>query len=486
MAAGAVALAAAFSPLWWSQGVTNEVYGLHLLFLSLIFLLLIRLEKGIERSKSFVLLAYLVGLSFTNHLQTVLLFPTFLLLFVARRKVWKFGLKTFLTAALLFLLGFSVYLYLPIRSSSGPLADWGATSQFDNFIRHISGWQYRVWMFNLTADQVRQNFFSALETIARQFHLLFLPLLLAGLFWQRLVSRILLYGILLFAAITIFYNINYDIGEIDVYYLPAAFAFFFAAGIGALILLEKAEAMKKGRGAALAVLTAGLLFLCSYALVSGWEKADRTKNRFAQEAVENIYKSAPAGGLVFTALWDHYAPWMYNHFVLGNRPDVGMFDLLLARYSWYLNYFKKHFPALASGSEREIDSARVLIHNFEQGKPFNPAVIEAAYQRMLGSILRHNIAKMPVYLDMATKFDSAAGWVPIPEGVLFRLYPKLDYYPFTTPPLGFKEAESALFLNDPIIRREIDALARMKQMRESYERAAATLKSDGAGTGSRP
>jgi hypothetical protein len=428
----------------------------------------------------------LAGLSFTNHLQTVLLFPTFLLLWIARRNVWRIGFRTFLTAVLLFLLGLSLYLYLPIRSSNGPLMDWGATSQFDNFVRHISGWQYRVWMFNLTADRVGQNFLSAVETIAGQFHFLLWPLVLAGLLRPKRISPVFLWGILLFAAATIFYNINYDIGEIDVYYLPAALAFFLFAGTGALSLAEKIEAMKKGKGTALTALSAGLIFLSAHPLVSGWARADRTQNRFAQETVENIFKSAPSGGLVFSALWDHYAPWMYNHFILKNRLDLTLFDLLLARYSWYLDYFKKNFPQLAAGSEREIDSARVLIHNFEQGKPFDPAVIEAAYQRMLGSLLQNNAGRMPVYLDAATRFDSAARWVPIPEGVLFRLYPKLGYYPFQTPALGFREAENRLFWSDPIVRREVEALNRMLQLRGSYEKAAGALKSDAEGRGFRP
>lgn len=432
-----------------------------------------------------MLLAYLAGLSFTNHLQTVLLFPTLFFFFLSRRKAWGVGIKELVISIFVFLLGLSIYLYLPVRSAAHPLANWGATSELDNFLRHVSGWQYRVWMFHLSSSQVWENFLSALKIIAGQFHLLFFLFVLIGLIFYR-SSKVFLRGLLLLTAVTVFYNINYDINDIDVYYLPAVFVLYLLGGVGALSILARIETLKQKSNFTKALTLLLALFFTINSLASGWAKADRSQNRFAQDAVENIYLSAPSGGLVFTPIWDHYAPWLYNHFVLGKRPDLIMLDISLARYSWYLDFLKPAYPDLAAGTEKQMDSARTLIHQFEKGLPFNSSVIEAAYQSMLASILRRNIQKHPVYFDVATRFDSAASWFPIPEGVLFRLYPKLAYYPFETPRLGFLEAENSMFLEDPIVKREVESLNRMLDLRKSYETAVAGFKSNTGNKPSRP
>jgi len=435
------------------------------------------MENSSNPKLIFALPAYLVGLSFTNHLQTVLFFPTLFLFFLVRRNDWGIGSKEFATALLFFLLGLSIYLYLPIRSANSPLANWGATSELDNFRRHVSGWQYRVWMFQLSSSQVWENFLSALKIIAGQFHLLSPLLFLIGLIFCK-NSKVFLWGLLLLGAVTICYNINYDINDIDVYYLPAVFVLYLLGGVGALSILARSETSKQKSNFTKALTLLLALFFTINSLASGWAKADRSQNHFAQEAVENIYQSGPNGGLIFTAAWDHYAPWLYNHFVLGKRPDLIMLDISLARYSWYLDFLKQAYPDFVAGSEKQMDSARALIHQFEKGLPFNSAVIEAAYQSMLASILRQNIQKHPVYFDVSTHFDSAAGWFSIPEGVLFRLYPKLAYYPFETPRLDFPEAKNSIFLEDPIVRREVESLNRMLDLRRSYEAAAASFKSN--------
>ena len=113
----AAALAATFfglTTLLWSQSAVAEVYTPHLtLFLaSLLCLTNSRSRRALCAG------AYLAALSLLSHPTSVVLLP--LLAYRAFRTR-----EAFLPATLLFLIGLSMVLYLPIRSALDPVIDWG-------------------------------------------------------------------------------------------------------------------------------------------------------------------------------------------------------------------------------------------------------------------------------------------------------------------------------------------------------------------------
>lgn len=477
-------MAAAASPIWWSQATGNEVYGLNLLFVSLAFLILFRLLKGNGVRRNFVLLAYLLGLSFTNHLQTVLWLPTLLLLLFFHWKSWRLNLAFLLLAGLVFLLGLSLYAYLPIRSATGPLADWGETSNWGNLIRHISGWQYRVYIFDIPADQIGKNAVASLGTIAAQLKWPFW-VMFAGLFFVPLLpNRRMGFPFLLYPVIIILYNAGYAIPDIDFYYLPAIFCFFLLAGLGAFGWLGFLSRRKHAGWAEAALLTL-LGVSTAFAVLSNWAGADQSKNRFAQETLENIYRSAPAGGLIFTGQWDHYSPWLYNRFVLGKRADLKMLNVNLTNRSWYLDFLDRAFPETVAGLKGQIAAYRRMVRDFETGRPIQVDRIEALHQSILASILRKSLKAGPVYFDVGANFDSSGGRFLAPEGTLFRVYAKQGYYPFPASELGFSRRNLENLPEEKIIRREIETLEWILNLRKSYERSFGP-KSDTANKPARP
>ncbi|MFQ6032820.1 MAG: DUF2723 domain-containing protein, partial [Candidatus Zixiibacteriota bacterium] len=152
-----------FTPTLWSQATSNEVYSLNILFFNLIILLLLlwrtnlRKLKGDEeryRERVFFLMAFLYGLSFGNHMSTILLFPALVFFVIATRGWSVFDPKKMILSLFLFVLGISIYIYLPVRSSQNPLLDWGNPQIWPTFKRHVTGWQYQVWMFKGSFAQV--------------------------------------------------------------------------------------------------------------------------------------------------------------------------------------------------------------------------------------------------------------------------------------------------------------------------------------------
>lgn len=302
-----------------------------------------------------------------------------------------------------------------------------------------------------------------------------------GLFFVRRPGWKVLLPLSLYPVIMIIYNAGYEIPDIDFYYLPVIFVFFLLAGAGAFGWISYLSRLKKGGGPVQAGILGLLLLSTAHAAFSNWARSDQSKNRFAQEALENIYKSAPVGGLVFASNWDHYSPYLYNHFVMGIRPDLRMLDVNLTNRSWYLDFLKRALPETMAGLEERISSYRGMVRDFEEGRPFDTAKIEALHQSILASILRKSYRAGPVYFDVGTGFDSAAGWFMVPEGALLRVYARRAYYPYQMPPLGFSREDFFDLPEEEIIRRELETLNWMLNLRKNYE-TIFRPKSDGADT----
>ncbi|MCL5436015.1 MAG: DUF2723 domain-containing protein [Patescibacteria group bacterium] len=135
LSALAVCLLLGFSPWFWNEATVAQVYSLHFLFFVLLFWLVL---KFWEKPKSQLLLwgALLSGLGLANHEMLVLLLPFFFAAVAVQGSKSRWPVKLGMLG--LFLLGLSVYLYLPLRSLAHPAYQWGNVSEsLSVFINHI-------------------------------------------------------------------------------------------------------------------------------------------------------------------------------------------------------------------------------------------------------------------------------------------------------------------------------------------------------------
>jgi hypothetical protein len=140
-----VSLVAAFlyagSRDFWGQCVISEVYSLNILLFLLILYLVLRFEDTL-RTRWLYLTAFFLGLGLTNHSTLGPLAPVFLGWVFLRH--WELFLKPLLLLNLVaaFLLGFSIILYLPMRSAVEPFMDWGHPESFSAAMDHFLRKQY--------------------------------------------------------------------------------------------------------------------------------------------------------------------------------------------------------------------------------------------------------------------------------------------------------------------------------------------------------
>ncbi len=131
LAAGLLAFCAPF----WLHALVAEVYTLHAFFICvLIVLLLLWREKDDVRYLYGAALLY--GLSAGNHATVAFLLPAILVVFFAWCR--KDTGRHLAACTAFFLIGLSVYSYLPVRSMTEPSLDWGNPETVERFLYQVT------------------------------------------------------------------------------------------------------------------------------------------------------------------------------------------------------------------------------------------------------------------------------------------------------------------------------------------------------------
>ncbi len=121
-----------------SLSIVSEMYSINAFFAVLIIYLLFSDAKA----SATLLAAFLFGLGLGNHQTLILLIPGIVYFLVAAKRSFAIS-RAVALPLLFFILGFSVYLFLPIRSAQKPVADWGASAEsLRNFYRALTRADY--------------------------------------------------------------------------------------------------------------------------------------------------------------------------------------------------------------------------------------------------------------------------------------------------------------------------------------------------------
>ncbi len=368
-------LSLAFSLSFWSQSVIAEVYTLNSFFVALLIWLLLRWAQTVKgntaanqplNSKYLYWFAFLYGLSLTNHTMMILLAPAFLLfiILISGKKFFT-NYKTVILLLLLWLVGLSFYLYLPVRSLANPSLDWGNPETWRAMWRHISRAQYHDLALTGQGSKLvlMESFFA---NLSKEFNLVTVLLALGGLLalaskrwrlgiWLGLIFLANSLGIILLRS----FGWGLNVEKIySVYYLPAyivlmlglAFALFYL--VYYLIGLS-AKFNFYLRQAVLALLIATLLII-PFSLMAKNYSFNRQRGfylvkQWAQQALSSLPYGAvliiKGEGVTGDAQSFSLA---YMHKAENLRPDVLVIDdadVFKQPRGWHLpyDYFKQSF-----------------------------------------------------------------------------------------------------------------------------------------------
>ncbi len=410
----------AFSPVVWDQATMLEVYGLTSLFGLLLIWLSLRYKEKKEY-RLLALIAFLAGLGLGNHLSLLWYWPGVMIIVFNRSTVTSW--KKILLLGLFFVLGLSVYLYLPLRSINGPLLNWGDPSNWPRFLSHVTGRQYRVWMFNSSLSELWHNIIRFLKIALDHPWAYFSWLAVPGSVYLFIKNKRLLAALAAIILAAVLYGINYSIPDIAAYFLPALAALSIAAAMGLQALSELASdriGLKSSRAFCWAALVLALA-VPSF----NWKQADRSRDHFTVDFANDILVSAGPNAVILTDNWDVYAPCLYLRHQQGLRPDVVIIDKELLRRSWYYRYLQKQYPEFYESCRPEIETFLPQLQLFESGSVYNQAEIQFRFVGLLNALVLRNYYDRPAYLTRARREGDYSQMAPdyerVPEGLLYRL-----------------------------------------------------------------
>jgi len=300
----------AFSKTFWFQSTSVEVYSLHLLLLTLIILFLLKaFISSVSNDKIFqwIIFALLLAFGFTNHMTTLLILPGVAYLYFLRFGLNSSSLKRIGLMILFFIPVLVIlYSYLPISASQSPLLNWGNPIDLERILRHISGKQYQVWLFSSTAAAKKQ-FIYFIETLPLEFSI---SLIIAaiGLFAAFIkAKRFFIFLIITFLS-TVLYSINYDIHDIDSYFLLAYICLAFFTVFGVLKLYELT-----GKNKNVFILPGLLLVSLIIQFYSNFDTVNQQGIYTFEDYTKAVVGSVTEDAIIFSYQWDYFISSSYYY-----------------------------------------------------------------------------------------------------------------------------------------------------------------------------
>lgn len=351
LSSAATSLLLAFSYYFWAAAVVAEVYSLHVFLLAGVIYFLVRWDRG-NGSKFLFWAAFVWGLSFGNHMTTVLIAPAFAYLVGVAWWQKRTTFREIAVSAVCFLPALSLYAYFPIRylaadawpflagsyGSDGEFLRLDLTKfegiwwlltdrQFDNILFAFTGWNLVVelgqmlwWLFaSFLGVGIALGVFGMVRS------------------WSS-DRRLLIFLGIVFVAHTLFFA---SYGAVDkdrmVLAVYLVWGIWLSQGLEYLMSLienHKSPPLTVLRNTAfsrgLGVLGWGsLVFVLPItALVVNFSYADVSDDTQIRDRYTNVLNEIDSNALVL-GWWAQTAPMNYLQQVDGLRPDIKIIDRFL-------------------------------------------------------------------------------------------------------------------------------------------------------------
>ncbi len=338
-AALAASLLFAFSYYFWAQAVVAEVYTLHTLLVIALLLLLLYWEQR-QADRLLAAFGLLYGLSFGNHMSSLLLAPGFALFLLTTAGKELLRPRRLLLLLLPFAAGLGIYLYLPLRYLAQPAFNYaGHYDALGRFVpldmTHpaniwwlISGQGFQGLMFDYSPAELLGEVVQAAHRLWGNFLGIGLVPGLLGAWCQgrRRPRTFALLG-LIFVANMVFF-INYRVVDKAGMFVSAYLIWAVWVGEGYAWLVRWVQGRRGVEERRSPAWAWGLAALAVAALAVNWPLVNIHADTRARDRAEAALTQANPDAIIF-GWWTSAPPMHYLQFVEGLRPDVQVINRFL-------------------------------------------------------------------------------------------------------------------------------------------------------------
>lgn len=422
----AAAFFLAFSKTFWMQSTSVEVYSFQTMLFALILFFSLKAFRSKECSNSWLLVGLSFAFGFSNHMTTLLAIPFAAILFFFKEKLTTSSIKIiFKTLVLSIPVLVLIYLYLPIRAAQNPIMNWGNPINFENFWRHFTGRQYQVWLF-ASFEATKKQLGNFVSNFPSEFTIVGLFIGLIGfIFLYKIDKKIFLTTLATF-LFAVLYSVNYDIVDLDSYFLLAYMIFSIWILFGFLLLFSKLEQLLKTKRMIIPIFTI-LIFV---PLASNKSEVDQSDVYTFEDYTKTILNGVEKNSIILSYQWDYFISASYyfqnvEHF----RKDVVVVDKELLRRSWYYNQLKRNHSDAIKKIDDEVNQFLIALQPFEKNDNFDAQLLEKNYQAVMTNLITKNIEERNCYIGIElfqnemqrNEFNLPAGFQIVPYNLLFKV-----------------------------------------------------------------
>lgn len=423
----AAAFFLAFSKTFWMQSTSVEVYSFQtMLFALILFFSFKAFSSKEEYSKSWSLVGLSFAFGFSNHMTTLLAIPFAAILFFIKEKLTTSSIKIiFKTLVLSIPVLVLIYLYLPIRAAQNPIMNWGNPINFENFWRHFTGKQYQVWLF-ASFEATKKQMGNFVSNFPSEFTIVGLFIGLIGFIFLYKINKKIFLTTLATFLFAVLYSVNYDIVDLDSYFLLAYMIFSIWILFGFLLLFSKLEQLLKTKRMIIPIFTI-LIFV---PLASNKSEVDQSDVYTFEDYTKTILNGVEKNSIILSYQWDYFISASYyfqnvEHF----RKDVVVVDKELLRRSWYYNQLKRNHSDAIKKIDDEVNQFLIALQPFEKNDNFDAQLLEKNYQAVMTNLIAKNIEERNCYIGIElfqnemqrNEFNLPAGFQIVPYNLLFKV-----------------------------------------------------------------
>ena len=428
----------AFSQTFWFQSTSVEVYSLHILLVCLnLYLLLRAWYAPDDATRPWLWLAGGMALGFANHLTFFTILPAVAWLFFAKN---RFGAGAFRRLGLMLAIFIPLlalqYLWLPLRAGADPHLNWGNPESWPEFWHHVSGRQFSVWMFT-GKEAFMTQMKGFLNNLPWEFVIAGLVLVPFGWYYGWKMRRQVTISLTLLILLNTLYSANYNIKDLEPYFLPTLIALSFFAALGIRFIWIKAK-IPNAAQPILPVVSAIVILL---PLVVNYPKVSQRGVWYYEDYARAALQSLPEDAIVISKTWDSFVSQAYYLQECEDvRTDVDIIEYqMLHDRHWYPEHIKANMPETAQRLQPYLNEWDAIIGEFDLEGQVNPAKLGQGLVRIYYQILAE-YRQRPVYMgfQIFPGTMNADGLVMpeeiscVPEAFFLRIVPRGNlgtYYP---------------------------------------------------------